>query len=86
MHPTVLLYRLEKNGKIHRLVITHLSDINNHDAHLVHHMTQECISILKKKHPDIQWKNIFIWSDGCAAQYKGKMSFYYLDKIPLDIE
>ena len=86
MHPTVLFYRLKDEGEIHRLVITHLSDITNHDAHIVHYMTLECISILKEKHPEVEWKKIFLWSDGCAAQYKGKISFYYLNKFPIAVE
>ena len=86
MHPTVLFYRLEDGGEIQRLVVTHLSDITNHDAHLVHYMTLECISILKEEHPEIEWSKIFLWSDGCAAQYKGKISFYYLNKFPIDVE
>ena len=24
------------------------------------------------------WKKIYLWSDGCASQYKGKTSFWYL--------
>ena len=81
MHPTVLFYRLEEKGEVHRLVITHLSDITVHDAHLVHYITLDCISILKEKHPLIEWTKFFVWSDGCAAQYKGNNSFYYLDKF-----
>ena len=86
MHPTVIFYRLEDGGEIHRLVITHLSDITNHDAHIVHFMTLECLSILKEMHPEIEWTKAFIWSDGCAAQYKGKISFYYLNKFPIEVE
>ena len=86
MHPTVIFYRLIENGPINILVVTHLSDITNHDAHLVHYMTLECIEILQKKYPTVKWTKAFLWSDGCAAQYKGKNSFYYLDKFPLDVE
>ena len=86
MHPTVLFYRLEKTGNIQKLVVTHLSDIMSHDAHLVHYITQDCISALKDQHPTIEWKKIYIWSDGCAAQYKGKTSFYYLDKYSVPVE
>ena len=86
LHPTVLFYRLEDEGKIHRLVVSHLSDIINHDAHLVHYMSLECISILKEKHCNVEWSKVFLWSDGCASQYKGKISFFYLDKFPIDVE
>ena len=86
MHPTVLFYRLTEGEEVCRLVITHLGDITNHDAHLVHYMTLDCIKILNEKHPGIEWTKFFIWSDGCAAQYKGKISFYYLDKFPVVVE
>ena len=86
MHPTVIFYRLQNMGEIHRLVITHLSDILTHDAHLVHHMTLDCIKILKEKHPETEWTKGFLWSDGCASQYKGKNSFFYLDKFPIAVE
>ena len=39
VHPAVLFYRLEEDGPIQRLVITHISDITDHTAHLVHYMT-----------------------------------------------
>ena len=86
MHPTVLYYRLKENGKIHKLVVTHLSEIMSHDAHLVHYITQDCIAALADQHPTIEWNKIYIWSDGCAAQYKGKTSFYYLDKYAVPVE
>ena len=86
MHPTVLFFRLSENGDLQRLVITHLSDITTHDAHIVHYMTQDCIATLKEKHLQIHWTKFFIWSDGCAAQYKGSKSFYYLDKFDKSVE
>ena len=86
MHPTVIFYRLEDEGEIHRLVITHLSDITDHDAHIVHFMTLDCLSTLKEMHPEIEWTKTYIWSDGCASQYKGKISFYYLNKFPIAVE
>ena len=49
LHPAVLFYRLSENQKEpSKLVITHLSDNKNHDAHMVHLMTQDCISILQR--------------------------------------
>ena len=69
-----------------QIVITHLSDVTNHDAHIVYYMTKDCIETLKTMHPEIEWTKFYIWSDGCAAQYKGKHSFYYLDKFPVEVE
>ena len=86
IHPSVLYYRLIEGEPIRKLVVTHLSDITNHDAHIVHHITQECISVLKNKFSEIDWNRFIIWSDGCASQYKGKNSFYYLNKYPVLLE
>ena len=69
-----------------KLVITHLSGIKNHDAHMVHLMTQDCMSILQNKHPEINWNKFILWSDGCASQYKGNHSFYYLGKYSVYVE
>ena len=87
LHPSVLFYRLTEDQKDpNKLVITHLSDNKNHDAHMVHLMTQDCISILQNKHPEIKWNEIIVWSDGCASQYKGENSFYYLDKYSVSVQ
>ena len=85
LHPSVATY-LDENGKCKNLTITHLSDITSHSAAMVHHITKDCIDILIKKHPTIEWKKVILWSDGCAAQYKGKHSFFFLDKLPIPAE
>ena len=69
-----------------RLVITHLSDITKHHAQLVHYMTVDCINEISRLYPDIRWRKFYLWSDGCASQYKGKHSFYYLDKYNVSVE
>ena len=50
-------------------------------------MTNDCLTELSK---DYKIKKAYIWSDGCTAQYKGKHSFYYLDKhkddVAVDVE
>ena len=87
LHPSVLFYKLtDEQEEPNKLVITHLSDIKNHDAHMVHFITKECISILQDKHPEINWDKFIVWSDGCASQYKGKNAFYYLDKYSINLE
>ena len=86
IHPGVIFYRLIEGEPIRKLVVTHLSDIKNHDAHMVHLMTRDCISIMNDKYPEIEWNRFIIWSDGCASQYKGKNSFYYLGKYSVSLE
>ena len=85
VHPTVIYFR-DKDGKLHRLVITHLSDITKHDAHIVFYMTKDCIEYMTKTFSDIKWQTFYIWSDGCTSQYKGRTSFYYLDKFQVDVQ
>ena len=86
VHPSVCFYKTSDSEETQRFVITHLSDITQHDAHLVHHMTKECISILKEKHKEVKWKKFYLWSDGCSRQYKGKHSFFFLDKFDVPVE
>ena len=72
--------------KVEKLVLVHLSDITKHDAHMVHYMTQDGIDILSKLHPNEKFEKIYLWSDGCAAQYKGKKTFFYLDEYSVPVE
>ena len=86
VHPHVFYFKTSENEKTQRLVIFHLSDIRQHDAQLVHHMTQDCINILSEKYPNEKWEKFYLWSDGCVSQYKGKSSFYFLDKFQVEVE
>ena len=53
---------------------------------MVHYMTHDGINILSKLHPNEKWEKIYLWSDGCAAQYKGKKTFFYLDEYRVPVE
>ena len=88
VHVQVLYYKTSqtKVDDVERIVIVHLSDITKHDAHMVHYMTQDSIDILSKRHPDEKFENFYLWSDGCAAQYKGKHTFFYLDEYKGEVE
>ena len=86
VHPQVFYFKTSETEETQRLVVIHLSDIAKHDAQLVHHMTQDCINILSENYPNEKWEKFYLWSDGCASQYKGKSSFYYLDKFEVEVE
>ena len=86
VHPTVIYYKTQDNADTQRLVITHLSDITKHDAHMVFYMTKDCIDTLSNMHSNMKWEKIYLWSDGSASQYKGKHSFFYLDKFEVPVE
>ena len=45
------------------------------------YVTKDCIEYFIKNFPQFQWHKVIIWSDGCVAQYKGKVSFWYLNKL-----
>ena len=77
-HPSVLEAKIPGKNELHKAVITHLSDIKTHDAHMVYHITMECINYFRENFPEVIWKKNYLWSDGCASQYKGKTSFWYL--------
>ena len=86
VHPTVLYFRTTASDELKRIVIIHLSDINTHDATLVHFITKDCIKELSSMYPNEKWKKFFLWSDGCSAQYKGKNTFFFLDKFDVEVE
>ena len=68
IHPTVIYLKTHGNEKAKRIVITHLSDIQTHSAHLVFYMTKDCINVLSELFPEVQLKKVNVWSDGCASQ------------------
>ena len=84
VHPTVAFVKVP-NKEVQKIVITHLSDITQHDAHIVHFITSDCIKHLSEMFNET-WKKIYIWSDGSSSQFKGKTSFYYLGEYDFKIE
>ena len=85
-HPSVLEAKIPGIKENKKIVITHLSDIKVHDAHMVYFITKDCINYLRENFPDVVWEKIYLWSDGCTGQYKGKTSFWYLNQFDIDIE
>ena len=86
VHPTVIFWKIDKVEKPKRIVITHLSDIISHSAQMVYFITKDCIEKLLDMFPDTPITKMYLWSDGCASQYKGKTSFFYLDQFEVNIE
>ena len=85
VHPTVIYAKLTGESDPKRIVITHLSDIKEQGADMVHYITSDCIKYLSDNF-DVSWKKVYLWSDGCASQYKSKSSFFFLGKYDVDIE
>ena len=71
MHPVVCYYK-SLNNEISRLNLCFLSELQ-HDAVMVYLIQQKTTEVLKNAIPDLD-----NFSDGCAAQYKNKKSFYNL--------
>lgn len=60
----------------HSLIV--ISDDMTHDAFAVKVFEDEALKILASEIPDL--KKVHEWTDGCAAQYKAKNSFYILSQ------
>ncbi|RUS90545.1 hypothetical protein EGW08_001722 [Elysia chlorotica] len=71
LHPTVCFY-ITENGMMRHSMMFVTDDIQ-HDFHAVHHFTLESMEALKKAAPSV--RKVYLFSDGCAGQYKGKGSF-----------
>ena len=80
VHPTIAFVKMPGEITPKKYMIVHLSDIKVHGASMVHYITTDCIKYLKQK-LKIPLGKIYLWSDGCAAQYKGKNSFFFLSKL-----
>ena len=53
--------------------MVYLSDDVEHDHHAVYHYTSEALELLKKNAPAVD--SVYLFSDGCSSQYKGKGTF-----------
>lgn len=61
-----------KDGSLIKHVIVGISSDTRHDAHLVKVIEAEA---LKLGAENTTIETVFEWTDGCAAQYKGKSAF-----------
>ena len=74
IHPVVAFYHSpDFPDLIVRNSLVFLSDDNKHDYNAVDHFFVKSIQYLKKE--GIPFSEVIVFSDGCAAQYKGKGSF-----------
>mgnify|MGYP001554452841 CR=1 FL=1 len=71
VHPCILHYK--KDNSLQKESLVFISNDKNHDYHLVQHITNECIDYIENKGSLL--KKIYIFSDGCASQYKSKGPF-----------
>ena len=57
-----------------------LSDDLQHDAHMVRDITRTIKDYLTQK----RFHNPSMWSDGCSAQYKSKLPFFFTSESGLE--
>ena len=85
IHPIVMYY---KSKTVQELTVREslimVSDDLKHDHFAVKQFLGEAVSYCKTK--GIEFSKLVIYSDGCAAQYKGRNSLAFLSKEHIDIE
>ena len=79
VHPCVLFYPCQACEELVTDYLVFLSDDLSHDAHMVEVILSQIKHHLQK---EAGVENFIIWSDGCAAQYKSKLPFYYISQNP----
>ena len=73
LHPTVVYHKVGVQTVQHYLM--YISDDIKKSYHHVHHFTVDAIERMKAEGPV---KRVVIFTDGCGAQYKGKLCFLQL--------
>ena len=85
LHPIMAYYMAPQNDgtfmKVKHAIVGITADVK-HDVSAVMHFEEEALKLISK-HTDVA--KIFQWTDGCAAQYKGRSSFasISLRQIPI---
>ena len=78
LHPVVIYTKNEKNELENRSLSYLTSDLR-HDVSAVNTFLKRTIEYIKSNFPNI--KNLDIFSDGCAGQYKNCINFYNLCQV-----
>ena len=79
IHPNVLYYPCYCGDLITKYLVF-LSDDLQHDAHMVRDITGTIKDYLTRK----RFHNLIMWSDGCSAQYKSKLPFFFTAESGLE--
>ena len=70
IHPMMAYYF--KDGALMKHVIVGISPDTRHDAHLVKVFEDKALNLIAE---NTNVQTVYEWTDGCAAQYKGKHAF-----------
>ena len=80
--PIVVYYRTKDGEVVQARSHIYISSDQNHSNAFVQHCLQELISEYVKEFKNCDGRppleHVFLWSDGCAAQFKNKNQFYYI--------
>ena len=80
IHPCVLYYNCPDCQEVITEYLVFLGDDLNHDAHMVKEIVDKVRTHLKRKGVT----SLIMWSDGCAAQYKSRLPFYYIAQSKME--
>lgn len=82
MVPVAIFRKL--NGLIVQEAMTFISTDTNHDNKMVQHILSKVISHYQKqvlKDDGVELKHVYLWTDGCAAQFKCRFQFHWLSQL-----
>ena len=86
VHPVVMYYKMYEEGSmLVRDSLIFMSDDIHHDHVAVKHFLNASISFLTEERK-LSLDTVFVYSDGCSAQYKGAKSVASLSKVEMHVE
>lgn len=77
----MMAYYVKDNHLIKHVIIS-VTDDYRKDTHGVEAFLKILVDKVQKEVPSL--RELHIWMDGCSAQYKGKVAFWYLAKRNLE--
>ena len=86
LHPIIVYYRRSEDSPVVRHALDFVSNDLTHDHHAVHAFTLKALKYLQEIRVLRGSREVVIFSDGCAAQYKGKGTFADLSQYPFKIQ
>ena len=86
VHPSVAYYACPHPECSEEVIeyMVFLSDDLNHDAAMAQTILDKTVQHLKSRAPGLQ--QLAVFSDGCAAQYKSKLPFFYMSDMKSPVE
>ena len=85
IHPTTVFYRCLWNGCNHLVKedLIHISPDKNHDKYAVFQFLNSTLQHVRAK--GVEVRELLIFTDNCANQYKSKFTFYFMSKLQFPV-